>query len=170
MEPTASDAGQLVEAPKRSAGREVIMPSRSRKLQKRVLIVDDHPTMREGLIRVIEREADLQVCGEADSAPQAVQMIKSTKPDLVLLDISLGKHNGIELTAEIVSRSPQLMVLMHSMHEDPLYAQRSLRAGARGYVAKSEPPENLLKAIRAVLQGETYLNETIAKQLSATNE
>ena len=144
------------------------MPSRPRKLPKRVLIVDDHPTMREGLIRVIEREADLQVCGEADSAPQAVRKIKSTKPDLVLLDISLGKHNGIELTEEIVSRSPRAMVLMHSMHEDPVYAQRSLRAGAKGYVAKSEPPENLLKAIRAVLQGETYLNETIAKELSTT--
>ena len=141
------------------------MPSRPRKLQTRVLIVDDHPTMREGLIRVIEREADLQVCGEADSAPQAVQMIESTKPDLVLLDISLGKHNGIELTEEIVGRSPRLIVLMHSMHEDPVYAQRSLRAGAKGYVAKSEPPENLLKAIRAVLQGEIYLNEAIAKQL-----
>jgi DNA-binding NarL/FixJ family response regulator len=135
-----------------------------------VLIVDDHPTMREGLIRVIEREADLRVCGEADSAPQAAQMIKSTKPDLVLLDISLGKHNGIELTAEIVSRCPRLMVLMHSMHEDPVYAQRSLRAGAKGYVAKSEPPENLLKAIRAVLQGEIYLNETIAKQMLDTKE
>ena len=92
-------------------------------------------------------------------------MIKSTKPDLVLLDISLGKHKGIELTEEIVSRSPRLMVLMHSLHEDPVYAQRPLRAGAKGYVAKSEPPENLLKAIRAVLQGEIYPNETIAKEL-----
>lgn len=126
--------------------------------------------MREGLIRVIERETDLQVCGEADSAGQAVRMIELTKPDLVLLDISLGKHNGIELTEEIVSRAPRAMVLMHSMHEEPAYAQRSLRAGAKGYVAKSEPPENLLKAIRAVLQGETYLNESIAKQLGATKE
>ena len=147
---------------------EVTRPLGAAKSQKRVLIVDDHPTMREGLFRVIEREADLKVCGEAGSAPRALQLIESSKPDVVLLDISLGNHNGIELTEAIVTRHRQLVVLVHSMHEDPVYAQRSLRAGAKGYVAKSEPPENLVKAIRAVLQGEIYLNETIAKQLLHT--
>lgn len=133
-----------------------------------VLIVEDHPTMREGLVRVIERESDLQVCGQTDSASRALQLIESSKPDLVLLDISLGNENGIELIKDIKIRYPQLVVLVHSMHEDSVYAGRSLRAGAKGYVTRNEPPENLLKAIREVLRGEIYLNETLTKQILHT--
>ncbi len=134
----------------------------------KVLIVDDHPTMREGLMRVIERAADLQVCGDTDSAPRALQLIESAKPDLVLLDLSLGKANGIELVKDIQVRYPQLLVLVHSMHEDSVYAARSLRAGARGYVPKSDPSETLLEAIRQVLQGEIYLNASLTKEILRT--
>jgi len=133
-----------------------------------VLIVDDHPTMREGLFRVIDQESDLQVSGQTDSAPRALQLIESSKPDLVLLDISLGNDNGIELLKDIRTRYPQLLILVHSMHEDSVYAGRSLRAGAKGYVAKSEPTENLLKAIREVLRGEIYLSEILNKQILHT--
>ncbi len=133
-----------------------------------ILIVEDHPTMREGLVRVIERENDLQVAGEADSASRALQCLAAAEPDLVLLDISLGDDNGIELIKDIKLRHPQLPVLVHSMHEDSVYAGRALRAGAKGYVTKSEPPANLLKAIREVLRGEIYLNELLTRQILRT--
>jgi DNA-binding NarL/FixJ family response regulator len=133
-----------------------------------ILIVEDHPTMREGLIRVIERENDLRVAGQADSAVRALEFLAASEPALVLLDISLGDDNGIELIKDIKIRHPQLPVLVHSMHEDSVYAGRALRAGAKGYVAKSEPPENLLKAIREVLRGEIYLNEVLTKQILHT--
>jgi DNA-binding NarL/FixJ family response regulator len=134
----------------------------------RVLIVDDHATMREGLVRVLEREPHLEVCGEADTAHRTLAMIESTKPDVVVLDLSLGNQSGIDLLKDLKIRHPQVRVLVHSMHEDSVYAGRSLRAGARGYVAKSEPAENLLKAIRTVLEGEIYLNEAMTKQVLHT--
>lgn len=124
--------------------------------------------MREGLIRVIERESDLRVAGQADSAARALESLASSAPDLVLLDISLGDDNGIELIKDIKLRHPGLAVLVHSMHEDSVYAGRALRAGARGYVAKSEPPENLLKAMREVLRGEIYLNAALTRQMLRT--
>ncbi len=144
------------------------LPASATGKKARLLIVDDHPTMREGLIRVIGREADLQVCGETGSARQVLGLIESSAPDLVLLDISLGPDNGIELIKDIKIRYPHLLVLVHSMHEDSVYAGRSLRAGARGYVAKNEPPDNLLKAIREVLSGEIYLNAALTKQILHT--
>jgi len=136
--------------------------------RSKVLIVDDHPTMREGLIRVIERESDLQVCGDTGTAREALETVESSRPDLVLLDLSLGKDNGIELVKDLRIRHPLVLVLVHSMHEDSVYAGRALRAGAKGYVSKNESSENLLKAIREVLQGEIYLNPTLTKQVLHT--
>ncbi len=134
----------------------------------KVLIVDDHPTMREGLIRVIEREADLQICGQTGTAREAMEIAQTAKPDLVLLDLSLGNENGIEVIKDLRIRHPLLLVLVHSMHEDSVYAGRALRAGARGYVTKSEPPGNILKAIREVLAGEIYLNPALTKEVLHT--
>ena len=131
----------------------------------RVLLVDDHPTMREGLIRVIEREADLTVCGEAESIQRALEMIASTHPDIAVVDISLGGENGLELIKDIKVRQPQLPVLVHSMHDESVYAERSLRAGAKGYIGKKEPPEKLLQAIRDVLQGEIFLSAAMTRQI-----
>jgi DNA-binding NarL/FixJ family response regulator len=124
--------------------------------------------MREGLIRVLERESDLQVCGETGHARQALEIVESSKPDLVLLDLSLGADNGIELIKDLRIRHPLVHVLVHSMHEDSVYAGRALRAGAKGYVAKSEPPENLLQAIRDVMKGEIYLNPALTKEILHT--
>lgn len=131
----------------------------------KVLLVDDHPTMREGLIRVIEREADLTVCGEAESIQRALEMIGSSNPDIAVVDISLGGENGIELIKDIKVRYPQLPVLVHSMHDESVYAERSLRAGAKGYIGKKEPPQKLLQAIRDVLQGEISLSAAMTRQI-----
>ena len=141
-------------------------PLPAAKVQKtKVLLVDDHPTMREGLIRVIEREADLTVCGEAESIQRALEMIGSSNPDIAVVDISLGGENGIELIKDIKVRYPQLPVLVHSMHDESVYAERSLRAGAKGYIGKKEPPQKLLQAIRDVLQGEISLSAAMTRQI-----
>lgn len=151
------------------SGNDPISSSKTPKpTRAKILIVDDHPTMREGLIRVIEREADLQICGETGNARQALEIVESSTPDLVLLDLSLGKDNGIELIKDLRIRHPLLQVLVHSMHEDSVYAGRALRAGARGYVTKSEPPGNILQAIREVLEGEIYLNPALTKEVLHT--
>lgn len=131
----------------------------------RVLLVEDHPTMREGLIRVIEREADLTVCGEAETIQRALEMIASSKPDIAVVDISLGGQNGIELIKDIKVRHPRLPVLVHSMHDESVYAERSLRAGAKGYISKKEPAQKLLQAIREVIRGEIFLSEAITRQI-----
>lgn len=131
----------------------------------RVLIVDDHPVMREGLVRVLERESNVTVCGEAGDITQALKQINSTKPDLVLVDISLRGENGLNLIKEIKTRDPQTSVLVHSMHDETVYAERALRAGANGYLMKHETTQELLRAIRQVLQGEIHLKSTAAKQI-----
>lgn len=131
----------------------------------RVLLVDDHPTMREGLIRVIEREADLTVCGEAESIQRALEVIESAKPDVAVVDISLAGQNGLELIKDIKVRHPQLSVLVHSMHDESVYAERALRAGAKGYISKKEPPQKLLQAIRDVLKGEIFLSAAMTRQI-----
>ncbi|MBE0543083.1 MAG: response regulator transcription factor [Verrucomicrobia bacterium] len=129
------------------------------------MVVDDHPTMREGLARVIDETADLIVCAQAESIHRALELIETTQPDLVIVDITLRRENGIELIKDLKVRHPKLPVLVHSMHDEQVYAQRSLRAGARGYLMKHEPPPKLLHAIRQVLAGEIYLSETMTRQM-----
>lgn len=140
-------------------------PSSAAPTKTRVLVVDDHPTMREGLIRVLEREPDLAVCGEAGDIHRALKEIDASKPDLVLVDISLGGENGLELIKDIRSRDPRLRVLVYSMHDESVYAERALRAGAMGYIMKHEPTHELLRALRQVQQGEIYLKTTAVKQI-----
>ncbi len=130
-----------------------------------ILVVDDHPIVREGLVRVIDQTGDLTVCGQAEGIPQALAVVEKSKPALVIVDISLGGQNGIELIKDIKARSPDLPVLVHSMYDESMYAERCLRAGAKGYVMKQEPPTVLLKAVRQVLRGEVYLSEAMTKQL-----
>jgi DNA-binding NarL/FixJ family response regulator len=144
-------------------------PSPVAKLAKtRVLLVDDHPTMREGLMRVIEREADMTVCGEAESIQRALEVVETSKPDISIVDISLAGQNGIELIKDLKVRHPRLPVLVHSMHDESVYAERSLRAGAKGYISKKEPPQKLLQAIRDVLQGEISLSAAMTRQILHT--
>jgi DNA-binding NarL/FixJ family response regulator len=125
----------------------------SRISKHKVLVVDDHPVVREGLTERINRESDLVVCGEAQSAPEALRAIVRLQPDIVVLDLSLPKGHGLELIKDIRVMHPRLPVLVFTMHEESLYAERALRAGAQGYVTKQEPPGRLLSAIRAVLRG-----------------
>jgi DNA-binding NarL/FixJ family response regulator len=126
--------------------------------QKQIFIVDDHPVFREGLVVLVNREPDLSVCGEATSAPQALASIERLKPDLVLADIGLPGKSGLELIKDVRALFPDMGVLVISMHDETLYAERVLRAGGRGYIMKQEGPEIMLQAIRQVLEGQMYLS------------
>lgn len=128
------------------------------KLQKQIFIVDDHPVFRDGLVMLVNREADLKVCGEANSAPQALSAMEKLQPDLLLADIGLPGKSGLELIKDIRALHPDMAVLVISMHDEALYAERVLRAGGRGYIMKEEGPEKILKAIRQVLEGQMYLS------------
>jgi DNA-binding NarL/FixJ family response regulator len=132
---------------------------------KRILIVDDHPSVRDGLSLRITLHADLEVCGEADSEDEAFTLVKQSTPDLVLVDISLKNGNGIELLKRIRSHDPAIKMLVVSGYQDSLYAERACRAGALGYLNKQESNEKLIEAIRTVLAGERFLNPTISRRL-----
>lgn len=131
----------------------------------RVLLVDDHPIVREGLARVIDQEADLTVCATAVSAQEAVQAVATAKPDIAVVDVSLDGSHGIDLVKELRVRHPGLAVVMLSMHDETLYAERALRAGAKGYVMKREPPERLVQALRKVLAGGLSFSEAVTARL-----
>jgi DNA-binding NarL/FixJ family response regulator len=131
----------------------------------RILIVDDHPMMREGLRTLISRERDLTVCGEAETARQALDAVASLKPDLVLVDITLPGRNGIELIKDICALQHALSILVISMHDESLYAERVLRAGARGYIMKQESGPTMMQAIRQVLAGRIYLSEKMSARI-----
>jgi len=133
--------------------------------KKRVLIVDDHPILRKGLSLLINSEPDLTVVGEADNAQRALEMIDSHKPDLLIVDISLPGIDGIELIKTVKLSHRDLPSLVVSMHDESLFAERALRAGARGYIMKQEALEKLLVAIRRVLAGEIFVSDRIATSI-----
>lgn len=133
--------------------------------RKRILVVDDHPLMREGVAQWIKRAPDLEVCGEAESAAQALSLVEKLKPDLVLTDISLTGGNGIELIKDLQVFDPGLPALVLSMHDESLYAGRALQAGARGYVMKRAGGDRVVEAIRLVLQGHIALSPKMATHL-----
>lgn len=133
--------------------------------RKRILIVDDHPSVREGLALRISLHADLDVCGEADTEDQAVSLAKETRPDLVLVDISLKSGHGIELIKRIRSIDPAIKMLVISGFQESLYAERALRAGALGYLNKQESNEKMIEAIRKVLSGERFLSAEMSRRL-----
>jgi DNA-binding NarL/FixJ family response regulator len=132
------------------------------KAKRKLLIVDDHPMMRQGLAQLITNEPDLTVCAEAENGRQAMEAIQKLKPDLVLADISLPDKNGLELIKDIQAQHAGLPVLVISMHEESLYAGRVLRAGARGYIMKQEGGRKLMEAIRQVLGGRIYVSEKMS--------
>jgi len=133
--------------------------------KQRVLIIDDHPVFRHGITAMINAEPDLEVCGEAGSAPAALEAMRRLQPNVVLVDISLPGTNGIELLKSIKAESPKLPMLVVSMHDESLYALRALRAGALGYVMKAEALDSILTAIRKVLMGEPYLSPKFSERL-----
>jgi DNA-binding NarL/FixJ family response regulator len=131
----------------------------------RLLILDDHPMMREGLAQLINNEPDLTVCGEAGTGMLGLELVAKLKPDLLLADISLPDKSGIEVIKDTLALHPDVPVLVISMHDETLYAERILRAGARGYVMKQEGGQKLMAAIRHVLGGKIYVSEKISAKI-----
>jgi DNA-binding NarL/FixJ family response regulator len=133
--------------------------------KSKILIVDDHPVFREGVVRIIDQQKDMAVCAEAENAVQALKQMRSLKPDLVLVDISLDGMNGLDLTKSLREQFPAVSILMLSMHKELLYAERALRAGANGYIMKRESGHNLVSAIRRILLGQIYVSEEMNARL-----
>jgi len=131
----------------------------------RVFIVDDHPIVREGLIQLVEREKDLTVCGEAADAPSALEALARLKPDVAVVDISLQGMSGLQLVKQIAAEHKKIAPLVLSMHDERVYAERALRAGAKGYIMKQQATRNVVSAIRQVAQGQVYLSEDLAARM-----
>ena len=132
---------------------------------KRVLLVDDHPIMRHGLAQLIRTEEGLDVCGDAGSAAEGLAAVGRCKPDLVVVDLTLPDKNGLELLKDIQAMHPGTLCIVLSMHDESVYAERALRAGARGYVMKEAAADHLIGAIRRVLGGGIYVSETMASRM-----
>jgi DNA-binding NarL/FixJ family response regulator len=131
----------------------------------RILIVDDHPMTRGGLTYLINHQADTLVCGEAENAAEALDLLAASKPDLLLIDITLPGKSGLELIKDVKAVRPDLPMLVVSMHDESLYADRVLRAGARGYITKHEGGDKLMAAIRRVLDGKIYVSEGMSAHI-----
>jgi len=131
----------------------------------RILIVDDHPVVREGLSALIAAQRGLSVCGQAAGIAEALHLVESTSPDLIIIDISLKDGNGIELIKRLKARNSAVPALVSSMHDEDLYAERALRAGAVGYISKQESSQRIIEAIRRVLEGKIYLSERMSERL-----
>jgi len=144
---------------------ESMSRANSSKRRTRVLIVDDHPMTRAGLVHVIDHQPDMVVCGEAENATEALAALDASQPDLVLADITLPGKSGLELIKDIRAIHPGLPTLVISMHDESLYAERVLRAGARGYITKHEGGEKLMQAIRHVLSGQIYVSEKMSAHI-----
>jgi len=134
-------------------------------IRSRVFIVDDHPIVRQGLKLLIDQEPDLMVCGEAETADAVLPAIRQLQPAIAVIDLSLGHDSGIELIKNIRLQHPDLPLLVLSMHDESLYAERALRAGAKGYIMKQEAPEKVIIAIRQVLQGAIYVSDAMKAKL-----
>jgi DNA-binding NarL/FixJ family response regulator len=148
-----------------SALRQTAITSEPGSNKTRVLIVDDHPMTRSGLAYLINHQPDMATCCEAQNAAEALEGVLRMKPDLVLTDFSLPDKNGLELIRDIRALRPDLPILVISMHEESLYAERVLRAGARGYITKEEGGERLMRAIRHVLSGTIYVSDKMSAQI-----
>lgn len=133
--------------------------------KRKLLIVDDHPLVREGISQLINLESDLRICCQAANAKEALNRVLCSRPDLAIVDISLGGKSGLELVRDFHALYPELPVLILSMHDEEIYAERALRAGARGYIMKSAHWQEILNAIRTVLNGKTYVSEKAGSQI-----
>lgn len=139
--------------------------ARKTSLRARILIVDDHPAVREALASRIGRQPDLEVCGEAADMSEALRLVADTQPDAAVVDISLKTGNGIELIKRIKDRNDKVRMLVWSMHSESLYAERALRAGALGYINKDQATDKIVEAIRRVLEGKVYLSDTMTERM-----
>jgi DNA-binding NarL/FixJ family response regulator len=134
-------------------------------LKRRVLIVDDHPLMRQGLAQLINQQPDLVVCGEAEDVPQALRQTSELKPDVVIVDLSLRGSDGIELIKSLRLQYARLPILVLSMHDEAIYAERALKAGAWGYIMKQEATNQVLSALRRVLEGEIHVSQSVSSRI-----
>ena len=133
--------------------------------KQKVFLIDDHPVLRKGLGRLIDDQPDLAMCGEAESPAEAMRLLPTAKPDVVIVDLTLKGGDGLELCKQIRDRFSALPILVVSMHDESLYAERALKAGARGYVMKQEPQETIMSALRMVASGEVYLSAKMSAKL-----
>ncbi len=133
--------------------------------KSRIIVIDDHPIVRQGLGLLINREKDMELCGEAEDVNEGYEVVRKLKPDLVLIDLSLQGRSGIDLIKRLKLECPKLPVLVISMHEENLYAERTLHAGAQGYLMKHEAVEKIAEAIRKVLKGDIYLSRAMTEIL-----
>jgi DNA-binding NarL/FixJ family response regulator len=134
--------------------------------KRRVFLVDDHPLVREWLTNLINQQNDLVVCGEAEDAPQALQAIEHLKPDAAVVDVTLASGSGIDLVKDVMRVVPKIAIVVLSMHDEALYAERALRAGARGYVMKRETTRKIIIALRSVLEGGLYVSDEFKTSLT----
>lgn len=130
-----------------------------------VLVVDDHPVVRHGLVQLFSKQPDLAVCGESDTPADAMRMYEQTQPDIVIVDISLRDGNGLEFLKDLKTRHPEARILVSSIHDDNLYAERVLQAGGMGYINKQEPTTEMIEAVRQVLAGQVYLSRVMTERL-----
>jgi len=165
MKSTAQDTSALPTQPQSDKP-----PATGNPRRVRVLIVDDHPLMRWGIRGILQQHPGYEVCAEADSAPQALELARAHRPDLAIVDIGLGSVNGIDLLKDLLAEHRGLRALVMSMHEESLYAERALRAGARGYVMKLEAGEQMMAAIERVLGGGIYLSRQMSERLPQYGE
>jgi len=136
------------------------------KRKKRIFVVDDHPLVREMLTYLINRQPDLLVCGDAESAPKALLRIAECEPDLAIVDLSLAESSGLQLIKDLASKHPDIAVLVLSTHDESIYAERVVQCGARGYIMKQEATQRVIEGIRRVLQGKIYVSDNIADAMA----
>jgi DNA-binding NarL/FixJ family response regulator len=151
--------------PRSPAAEAVPAPTPAPTVRRKILLVDDHPFMRAGLAQLIERQPDLAVAGEAGNPVEAARELTRLKPDLVLTDMTMPGRSGLEFIKDLQAQHPDLRILVVSMHDETIYAERALRAGARGYIMKEAGGDNLLAAIRQVLRGDVYVSPRMSAQI-----
>jgi DNA-binding NarL/FixJ family response regulator len=136
-----------------------------KEIKHKIFIVDDHPIVRRGITQLINQEPDFIVSGEASDIASALQAISTCDCDLVIVDLSLGQDSGIRLIEEILLDKPDMKILILSMHDEFLYAERCFRSGAKGYIMKQEPPEQVIAALKVILDGEVYISDNLSSRL-----
>ncbi|WP_438483426.1 response regulator [Oleiharenicola lentus] len=159
--------------PRKSAAEPTVLPTAKPAVtpvveavkKTKVLLVDDHPITRQGIKALVEQLPNVEICGEADSAPKAMELVSKLEPDLTIVDITLKSTNGIELTKNLRVQAPKMQILIVSMHDENIYAERALRAGAMGYLMKQEASENIITAIKRIQGGDIYLSDRIKEKM-----
>ena len=142
-----------------------VLQKKNPAVKNKVFIVDDHPIVRQGLTQLINQQSDMTVCGEGSDVNISKRDIANCKPDIAIVDLSLGKSSGLRLIEDLAHEFPALRIMTLSMHDESVYGERCLKAGAKGYIMKQEPPDTVISALRKILQGEIYISDNLQKFL-----